>query len=71
MNKKKKMCFQQYLRCVITYIDVSSVRTLHYAVSADYVDNFVTTIRDTFVHPLVSFTDIIYSLDSRPYFQLI
>lgn len=71
MNKKKKACLQQYLRCVITYTDVSSVRTLHYAVSADYVDNFVKMIRDTFVHPLVSFTDIIYSLDSRRFFQLI
>ena len=65
------MRFHQYLRCVITYTDISSVRTLHYAVSVDYVDNFVTMIRDTFVHPLVSFTNIIYTLDSRPFFQLV
>lgn len=71
MKKKKKMYFQQYIRCVIAYNDVSSVRVLHYAVSADYVDNFVTMIHDTFVHPDVSFTDIIYSLDSRPFFQLL
>lgn len=68
---KKKMRFRQYLRCVITYTDVQSVRVLHYAVSVDYVDDFVTMIRDTFVHPDISFTDIIYSLDSRQFFQLI
>lgn len=65
------MRFRQYLRCVITYTDVQSVRVLHYAVSADYVDEFTTMIRDTFVHPDISYTDIIYSFDSRPFFQLI
>lgn len=67
--KKKKI--SQYLRCVISYIDISSVRVLHYAVSADNVDDFVQMIKDTFVHPDISFTDIIYSYDTRPFFQLI
>lgn len=68
---KKKVRFRQYLRCVIVYTDIQSVRVLHYAVSTDYVDEFVQMIQDTFVHPDVSFTDIIYSPDSRQFFQLI
>lgn len=68
MEKKK---ISQYLRCVIVYIDIRSVRVLHYAVSSDYVDEFVQMIKDTFVHPDISFTDIIYSFDSRQFFQLI
>lgn len=68
---KKKVRFRQYLRCVIVYTDIQSVRVLHYAVSTDYVDDFVQMIQDTFVHPDVSFTGIIYSLDSRQFFQLI
>lgn len=68
---KKKVYFRQYLRYVITYTDIQTVRVLHYAVSADYVGDFVTMIRDTFVHPDISFTDIIYSPDSRQFFQLI
>lgn len=68
---KKKLQLQQFLRCVITYTDIQSVRVLHYAVSVDYVDEFVQMIKDTFVHPQITFTDIIYSLDSRDYFQLI
>ena len=68
---KKKLSLQQYLRCVISYTDISSVRVLHYAVSVDNVDDFVQMIKDTFVHPTISFTDIIYSHDSRDYFQLI
>lgn len=68
---KKKLCFRQYLRCVIAYNDIQSVRVLHYAVSDDYVDEFVQMIKDTFVHPDISFTDIIYSPDSRQFFQLI
>lgn len=68
---KKKARFSQYLRCVIVYTDIQSIRVLHYAVSADYVDEFVSMIKDTFVHPDISFTDIIYSFDSRPFFQLI
>ena len=67
----KKKIISQYLRCVITYTDISSVRVLHYGVSADYVDDFVRMIKDTFVHPDISFTDIIYSYDTRPFFQLI
>lgn len=68
---KKKLCLRQYLRCVIVYTDIQSVRVLHYAVSADYVDEFVLMVNDTFVHPDISFTDIIYSYDSRQFFQLI
>lgn len=69
MNKNTHL--SQYLRCVISYTDISSVRVLHYAVSVDFVDDFVQMIKDTFVHPDVSFTDIIYSYDSRDFFQLI
>lgn len=68
---RKKVRFRQYLRCVIVYTDIQSVRVLHYAVSNDYVDEFVQMIKDTFVHPDISFTDIIYSPDSRQFFQLI
>ena len=68
---KKNVSFRQYLRCVIAYTDIQSVRTLHYAVSTDYVEEFIQVIKDTFVHPDISFTDIIYSLDSRQFFQLI
>lgn len=68
---KYKVRFRQYLRCVISYTDIQSVRVLHYAVSVDYVDEFVQMIKDTFVRPQITFTDIIYSLDSRDYFQLI
>lgn len=67
----KYIHLSQYLRCVISYTDVSTLRVLHYAVSADYVDNFVQMIKDTFVHPNISFTDIIYSYDTRQFFQLI
>lgn len=66
---KKKL--SQYLRCVISYIDVTTTRVLHYAVSVDNVDEFVQMIKDTFVHPQISFTDIIYSYDNRQFFQLI
>ena len=62
----------QFLRCVISYTDVTqSVRVLHYAVDCDYIDDFVQMIKDTFVHPDISFTDIIYSYDTRQFFQLI
>nr|CDL65705.1 unnamed protein product [uncultured bacterium] len=68
---KKVTHLSQYLRCVISYTDILSVRSLHYAVSTDSVDNFVQIIKDTFVHPNISFTDIIYSYDNRDFFQLI
>ena len=68
---KKKVRFRQYLRSVIAYTDIQTTRVLHYAVSTDYVDDFVQMIQDTFVHPDISFTDIIYSPDSRQFFQLI
>lgn len=67
----KKVRFRQYLRCVIAYTDIQSFRVLHYAVSTDYVEDFIQMIKDTFVHPDISFTDIIYSPDSRQFFQLI
>lgn len=67
----KKVRFRQYLRCVIAYTDIQSVRVLHYAVSTDYIEDFIQMIKDTFVHPDISFTDIIYSPDSRQFFQLI
>lgn len=68
---KKVTSLSQYLRCVIAYTDVISLRVLHYAVSVDSVDDFVQMIKDTFVHPDITFTDIIYSYDSRKFFQLI
>lgn len=68
---KKNIKLSQYLRCVISYTDISSVRVLHYAVSTDYVDEFTQMINDTFVHSDITFTDIIYSYDSRKFFQLI
>lgn len=68
---KKKTYLSSFLRCIITYKDISSVRVLHYAVSCDFVDDFVTMIRDTFVRPDISFTDIIFSYDTRDYFQLV
>lgn len=68
---KMKVRFRQYLRCVIVYNDIQSVRVLHYAVSTDYVEDFTQMIKDTFVRPDISFTDIIYSPDSRQFFQLI
>lgn len=68
---KNNVKLSQFLRCVIVYTDIQSVRVLHYAVSSDYVDDFVQMIQDTFVHPDISFTDIIYSYDSRQFFQLI
>lgn len=67
----KNIKLSQYLRCVISYTDISSVRVLHYAVSTDYVDEFAQMINDTFVHPDITFTDIIYSYDYRKFFQLI
>lgn len=71
MDMKRKNIFKQFLRCVFSYTDIQSVRVLHYAVSVDFVDEFVQMIKDTFVHPQITFTDIIYSPDSRDYFQLI
>lgn len=68
---KKSTKLSQFLRCVISYTDISSLRVLHYAVSTDYVDDFIQMINDTFVHPDINFTDIIYSYDSREFFQLI
>lgn len=70
---KKKIYLRQFLRCVISYTDVTTLRVLHYAVSTDddVVDEFIQMIKDTFVHPDISFTDMIYSYDNRKYFQLI
>ena len=40
MNK-----ISQFLRCVISYTDVTQLRVLHYAVSVDYVEEFTQMIR--------------------------
>lgn len=69
--EKKRLSSSQYLRCVISYTDIITTRVLHYAVSVDNVEDFTQMIRDTFVHPHISFTDIIYSYDNRAFFQLI
>lgn len=71
MIMRKKLYLRSFLRCVITYIDISSIRVLHYAVDCDYIDEFVQMINDTFVHPDIKFTDILFSYDTRQYFQLI
>ena len=68
---KKKLHLQQFLRCVIMYNDINHIRSLHYAVSVDYVDEFTQLIKDTFVYPDISFTDIIYSYDNRNFFNLV
>ena len=39
---KNKVRFRQYLRCVIVYIDIQSVRVLHYAVDCDYIDDLIS-----------------------------
>lgn len=67
----KSRRFNQYLRCVIGYTDMSYYRVLHYAVSCDCVDSFTQMIKDTFVHPDITFTDIIFSYDTREFFQII
>lgn len=69
--KRKNIPLRQFLRCVISYTDITTLRVLHYAVSADDVDDFVQMVEDTFVHPTINFTDIVYSYDSRKFFQLI
>lgn len=68
---KRKTYISSFLRCIISYNDISSVRVLHYAVSCDHIDDFVSMIRDTFVHPDIAFTDIIFSYDTRDFFQLV
>lgn len=68
---KKKMYLSSFLRCIIIYRDLSSVRVLHYAVNCDYLDEFSQMVLDTFVHPDIHYTDIIFSYDTRQYFQLI
>ena len=70
-KKNKNIALRQFLRCVISYTDITTQRVLHYAVSSDDVDDFVQMIEDTFVHPSINFTDMIYSYDTRPFFQLI
>lgn len=67
----KKRFIKPYLRCVIGYTDISYYRVLHYAVDCDCVDSFTQMIQDTFVHPDIAFTDIIFSYDTREFFQLI
>ena len=69
--KEPRLSMQQYLRCVILYHELGHVRTLHYAVRVDSVDNFTKMIQDTFVHPDINFTDIIYTYDNMEFFNLI
>lgn len=72
MDKKiYKMQLSSFLRCVVTYKDISTVRVLHFAVACDYVDSFDQMIFDTFVHPIIKYTDIIFSYDTRKFFNLI
>lgn len=65
------MYLSSFLRCIITYTDLSSVRVLHYAVNCDYVDEFNQIVFDTFVQPDIKYTDIIFSYDTRNFFQLV
>lgn len=69
--KKKKMQLSPFLRCVVVYKDVSTVRVLHFAVDCDYVDSFDQMIFDTFVHPIIRYVDVIFSYDNRKFFNLI
>lgn len=69
MSKSRRL--NQYLRCVVGYTDLNHYRVIHFAVYCDYVDEFEQMIRDTFVHPDITFTDIIFSYDTREFFQLI
>lgn len=69
--KKKNLSLRQFLRCVILYNDINHIRSLHFAVNPDYVDEFLALIHNTFVNPDVQFTDILYSYDERDFFSLI
>ena len=69
--KKKNISLRQFLRCVIMYNDINHIRSLHFAVNPDYVDDFLNLIHNTFVKPDVQFTDILYSYDDRDFFSLI
>lgn len=69
--KKKNNSLRQFLRCVILYNDINHIRSLHFAVDPDYVDNFLNLIHNTFVNPDIQFTDILYSYDERDFFSLI
>lgn len=68
---KKKISLRQFLRCVILYNDINHIRSLHFAVNPDYVEQFSVIIHDTFVNPDVQFADILYSYDERDFFSLI
>lgn len=69
--KKHRLSLQQYLRCVILYHEFGHVRTLHCAVRVDSVDNFTNMIKDTFVHPDITYTDVIYTYENLEFFNLI
>lgn len=68
---EKKYHLNQFLRCIVGYTDITHYRVLHFAVHCDFVDEFTQMIRDTFVRPDISFTDIIFSYDNRMFFQLV
>lgn len=61
----------QYLRCLVGYTEFNCYRTLHLAVRCDSLDSFTKMVHDTFVHPDINFTDLIYSYDKREFFNLI
>lgn len=68
---KHRFSLQQYLRCVITYSAFGHVRTLHYAVRVDSLDNFTRMIKDTFVDPDINFIGTIYTNVNLEFFNLI
>lgn len=69
MAKNYKL--NQYLRCIVGYSEFTRYRTIHFAVRCDCVSSFTDMIKDTFVHPDINFTDIIYSYDKREFFNII
>lgn len=67
----KNYKINQYLRCIVGYSEFKRYRTLHFAVRCDCVSSFTEMIKDTFVHPDINYTDIIYSYDKREFFNII
>ena len=67
----KKLCLNQFLRCVVSYQEFGHTRLLHFAVSCDKVSSFIQMCKDTFVNPDINFSDIIYSYENRDYYNLI
>ena len=55
MAKNYKL--NQYLRCIVGYVEFNRYRTLHFAVRCDSLDSFTKMVQDTFVHPDINFVD--------------